>query len=121
MVRAVVHGGLSKAAAARKYNTTPKTVGKWVERFGTEGVNGLRDRSSKPLSSPNQTPQAKCAAVEALRRQRFSGKQIAAELAISPATVSRILYSVQVLSSPFSADDPRAAPICCSPGSTIGD
>jgi transposase-like protein len=52
MVRAVVHGGLSKAAAARKYNTTPKTVGKWVERFRTEGVNGLRDRSSKPLSSP---------------------------------------------------------------------
>jgi transposase len=28
-----VHGGLSKAAAARKYNTIPKTVGKWIERF----------------------------------------------------------------------------------------
>ena len=91
MVRSVVQGGLSKAAAARKFNTTPKTVAKWVERFRTEGVNGLRDRSSKPLSSPNQTSQATCAAVEALRRQRYSGKQIAAELAISPATVSRIL------------------------------
>jgi transposase InsO family protein len=91
MVRAVVEGGLSKAAAARKYNTTPKTVGKWVERFHSEGVNGLRDRSSRPLSSPSQTAQATCIAVEALRRQRYSGKQIAAELAISPATVSRIL------------------------------
>ena len=29
--------------------------------------------------------------VEALRRQRWTGKQIAAELNISPATVSRIL------------------------------
>src|SRR5919201_3971319 len=91
MARAVVEGGLSKAAAARQYNTTPKTVGKWVERFHREGVNGLRDRSSRPLSSPNQTAQATCAAVEALRRQRYSGGQIAAELAISPATVSRIL------------------------------
>jgi hypothetical protein len=27
MVRAVVHGGLGKAIAARKYNTTRKTVG----------------------------------------------------------------------------------------------
>jgi transposase InsO family protein len=91
MVRSVVEGGLSKAAAARRYNTTPKTVGKWVRRFKEEGVEGLRDRSSRPLSSPTQTPQATCAAVEALRRQRCSGKQIAAELAISPATVSRIL------------------------------
>jgi transposase InsO family protein len=91
MVRAVVHGGLTKAAAARKFNTTPKTVGKWVERFHTEGVDGLRDRSSRPLSSDSQTPQATCDAVEALRRQRYTGKQIARELGISPATVSRIL------------------------------
>jgi transposase-like protein len=28
MVRAVVDGGLSQAAAARQYNTTAKTVGK---------------------------------------------------------------------------------------------
>ena len=92
MVRAVLDGGLSKAAAARKFNTTPKTVGKWVERFRNEGVDGLRDRSSRPLSSPSQTPQATCAAVEALRRQRYTGQQIAAELQLSPATVSRILH-----------------------------
>jgi transposase-like protein len=38
MVRAVVEGGLSKAAAARRYNTTPKTVAKWADRFRKEGV-----------------------------------------------------------------------------------
>ena len=91
MVRAVVDCGLSKAAAAQQFNTTPKTVAKWVRRFRAEGVEGLRDRSSRPLSSPGQTPFATCAAVEALRRQRRTGKQIAAELTISPATVSRIL------------------------------
>jgi transposase-like protein len=91
MVRAVLEGGLSKAAAARQFNTTPKTVGKWVDRFHKEGKDGLRDRSSRPLSSPDQTPHATCDAVEVLRRQRYSGKYIAGELGISAATVSRIL------------------------------
>jgi transposase InsO family protein len=91
MVRSVLEGGLSQAAAARQYHTTAKTVGKWVARFMAEGREGLRDRSSRPASSPRQTPSATCAAVEALRRQRYPGKQIAAELGLSPATVSRVL------------------------------
>jgi transposase InsO family protein len=91
MVRSVIEGGWSKAAAARQFNTSPKTVAKWVARFYAEGADGLRDRSSRPLSSPSQTAPAACAAVEALRRQRYTGKQIAAELGISPATVSRVL------------------------------
>ncbi len=33
MVCAVIDGGLSKASVARLYQTTPKTVAKWVERF----------------------------------------------------------------------------------------
>lgn len=92
MVRTVVDDGLSQAEAARRYNTTPKTVAKWVNRFRKEGIDGLRDRSSKPLSSPSQTPQATCDAVEVLRRQRYTGAQIASQLSISPATVSRVLY-----------------------------
>ncbi|OAF11684.1 IS481 family transposase, partial [Bradyrhizobium neotropicale] len=91
MVRGVVEDGLSQAAAADQFNTTPKTVAKWVERFRAAGVEGLRDRSSRPLSSPSQTPRATCEAVEALRRQRHTGKQIAAEVGLSRATVSRIL------------------------------
>jgi transposase len=91
MVRAVVDFGLSKAAAARQFNTTPKTVAKWVGRFRAEGVDGLRDRSSRPHSSPSQTEPATCTAVEALRRQRHTAQHIAAELKLSPATVSRIL------------------------------
>ena len=91
MVRSVVEGGLSQADAAYQFNTTPKTVAKWVRRFRAEGVEGLRDRSSRPLSLPSQTPPATCAAIEALRRQRHTGKQIAAEVEVSPATVSRVL------------------------------
>jgi transposase InsO family protein len=91
MVRLVVENGLPQAAAARRFNTTPKTVGKWVERFRQEGVDGLRDRSSRPLSSPSQTAAATCAAVEALRRQRYTAKHIATAVLVSAATVSRIL------------------------------
>jgi transposase len=91
MARAVVEGGLSRAAAARQFNVTPKTAAKWVARFRAEGVAGLQDRSSRPRSSPSQTAPAACARVEALRRRRFTGKQIAAEVGVSPATVSRVL------------------------------
>jgi transposase InsO family protein len=91
MVRFVIDGGLSKAAAARQFNTTPKAVAKWVERFRAESVDGLRDRSSRPLSLPSQTVPATCAVVEALRRRRYTGKQIAVETGVSAATVSRIL------------------------------
>ncbi len=91
MVRAVVDDGPSVATVARLYRTTPKTVAKWVARFRAEGVSGLRDRSSRPLSSPSQTPPTTAAAIEALRRQRHTGKQIAGEVGVCPATVSRVL------------------------------
>jgi transposase InsO family protein len=91
MVRTVVDCGLTKAAAARQFNTTPRTVAKWLARFKAEGVVALRDRSSKPLSSPSQTSLATADAVEALRRRRRTQEHIAGELGISKATVSRIL------------------------------
>src|SRR6516162_5688487 len=91
MVRAVVDRGMSKAAAARQFNTTPKIVGKWVGRFCADGVDGLRDRSSRPLSSPSQIPLATADAVENLRRERRTQEHIAAEIGISKASVSRIL------------------------------
>jgi transposase len=91
MVRTLIEGGLTKAAAALQFNVAAKTVAKWVKRFRAEGVEGLRDRSSRSLSSPSQTPVATCTEVEVLRRQRHTGKQIATEVRVSPATVSRIL------------------------------
>src|SRR5262245_37862746 len=90
MVRAIVDRGLSKAQAARQFNTTWKTVDKWVARFRQHGVEGLRDRSSRPHSLPSQTPIATADAVEALRRDRHTQSHIAEKLGLSTATVSRI-------------------------------
>jgi transposase InsO family protein len=90
MVRAVVDRGLSKAEAARQFNTSWKTVDKWVDRFRALGLEGLRDRSSRPHASPSQTPLATADAVEALRRDRRTQGHIAATLGLSIATASRI-------------------------------
>ncbi len=91
MVGAVVDDGRTKAAVARAFRTTAKTVGKWVERFHALGVEGLRDRSSKPRSLPSQTPLATCDEVERLRQDRCTQDQIAARTGLSRTTVSRIL------------------------------
>ncbi len=96
MVRAVVDDGPSVATVARLYRTTPKTVAKWVARFRAEGIDGLRDRSSTTLSSPSQTPPATCAVTEVLRRQRHTGKQIAGEVRVSPATVRQLALSTSM-------------------------
>ena len=120
MVRAVVDHGLSKAEAARRFNTTPKTVDKWVARFKAEGVVGLRDRSSKPRSSPSQIPLATADAVESLRRQRRTQEHIAAELAISKASVSRILKRRGLsLFSSLEPQEPRPRYERASPGEII--
>jgi transposase InsO family protein len=120
MVRTVVDGGLDKSAAARKYNTSPKTVAKWVNRFREEGVDGLRDRSSKPLSSPSQIPLSTADAVESLRRQRCTQEQISVQLDISKASVSRILKRRGLsLLSALEPQTPRPRYERASPGEII--
>jgi transposase InsO family protein len=90
IVRQVANGQAPKAAA-RAAGVCPRTVRKWIARYKTEGIEGLWDRSSRPHRLYRPTPAAIVEQVEALRRQRWTGKQIAVEVGISPATVSRIL------------------------------
>ena len=90
IVRQVANGQAPKAAAGAA-GVCPRTVRKWIARYKTEGIEGLRDRSSRPHRLYRPTPAAIVEQVEALRRQRWTGKQIAAEVGVSPATVSRIL------------------------------
>jgi transposase InsO family protein len=86
-----VASGQTPEAVSEAAGVCPRTVRKWVERYRREGLSGLKDRSSRPHRLYRPTPQATVEQVERLRRQRCTGKQIAAELGISPATVSRIL------------------------------
>jgi len=86
-----VQSGQTPKAVSEAAGVCPRTVRKWLVRYRREGVAGLADRSSRPHRLYRPTPQAIVEQVETLRRRRRTGRQIAAELRISPATVSRIL------------------------------
>src|SRR6478672_47364 len=86
-----IESGQTPEAAARAAGVCPRTARKWLARFKAEGSAGLKDRSSRPHRLHRPTPAAVVEKVELLRRRRFTGKQIAAEVGVSPATVSRLL------------------------------
>jgi transposase len=83
--------GRTPQAIAQAVGVCPRTVRKWLKRYKAEGLAGLQDRSSKPKRLRRPTPQPTVERIEALRRQRLTGKAIATETGVSPATVSRIL------------------------------
>jgi transposase InsO family protein len=87
----VVEEGLTRKAAAAAFRVSARTAGKWVERFQQEGLAGLRDRSSRPRSSPRRVADLVQQRVVELRRQRKAAYWIARETRLSTATVSRIL------------------------------
>jgi len=91
MAMAVVSGTLTKAQAARIYAVSRKIVSRWVERFEQKGPAGMGDRSSRPKSSPRQTHEGIVEQIISLRRQRLTGRHIARQTGVSPATVSRVL------------------------------
>lgn len=90
MVKMIL-SGQTPQAVSEAVGVCSRTVSKWAKRYRNEGVSGLQDRSSRPHRLHRPTPQAVVARIEALRRQRWTGKAIAAEVGVSPATVSRIL------------------------------
>ena len=90
----IVHlaqSGQTPKAFATAVGVCPRTVRKWIARFEREGRAGLLDRSSRPDRLHRPTPQPVIERIEALRRQRLTGKAIAAEVGVSEATVSRVL------------------------------
>jgi transposase InsO family protein len=81
---------------ATAFGVDLKTVGKWVARFKAQGAAGLQDRSSRPHRLREPTPPETVEQIVALRRQRFTGQQIAQQTGVSPATVSRILRAARL-------------------------
>lgn len=90
MVKLIL-GGRTLEAAARIAGVCSRTARKWVTRFKEEGLAGLQDRSSRPRRLHRPTASAVVERIIALRRQRRTGKHIARDVDVSPATVSRVL------------------------------
>ncbi len=87
----MVLGGQTPKAVGEAVGVCPRTVRKWIVRFAQQGAAGLLDRRSRPRRLYRPTPPAVVERIEALRRQRLTGKAIAAEVGVSRATVSRVL------------------------------
>ena len=91
MALCVIEGRLSNAQAGRAYGVSAKIVARWVERYRVHGRAGMVDRSSRPHRLRAPTGERTVARIIALRRRRWTGKHIAMEVGVSPATVSRVL------------------------------
>jgi len=89
----VVDDGWPQARVAELLRVSRPTVAKWAARYRAEGIEGLRDRSSRPRRCPHRTPDA----VEDLvlcerRRLRIGPDDLAARLGLAPVTVWRVLH-----------------------------
>jgi transposase InsO family protein len=91
MVQDITERGLSVPQAAAAQGVTAPTARKWLGRFLAEGVDGLKDKSSKPQRSPGSIEPAAALAIVELRRRRLLQARIAASLGVSVSTVSRVL------------------------------
>ena len=82
--------GYTIAEAARRFNVSRATAGKWVRRYDEGGRAALMDRDSRPRSSPTQA--APEMAVVTLRKETGLGPhRIAEQMDISPSTTYAVL------------------------------
>src|SRR5690349_5135523 len=91
MVRSMVEQGVVPAQAAAEAGVSVLTARKWLGRFLALGEAGLRDRSSRPRSSPRAIAPAQALGIVELRRRRLTQACIAATLGVSKSTVGRVL------------------------------
>ncbi len=91
LIRRVQAEGWSRREAAEAFGLSVRSVAKWLKRYRGEGLAGLRDRSSRPRSSPNRTRETLQRRIVELRQKRLTGLEVAQTLGLPRSTVGRIL------------------------------
>jgi transposase InsO family protein len=87
-----IEDGWTVAAAAESMNISRQCAHKWWRRYRDEGLAGLEDRSSRPLSCPHQTPARVERRIVALRQSRKLGPaRLAGIVGVPASTVHRVL------------------------------
>jgi transposase InsO family protein len=80
------------AHAAVYFHVSWRTAKRWAVRYAAMGAAGMEDRSSRPHSSPNRTPQQLVRKVVHLRwKQRLGPVAIGAKLGMPASTVHAVL------------------------------
>lgn len=92
LVERVRRQGWAVAHAAKAMGISRQCAHRWVARFDAEGEAGLRDRSSRPHSSPRRATAQVEAAILAARIEHRRGQDwLGPELGVPARTVSRVL------------------------------
>jgi transposase InsO family protein len=92
LARLIVEDGWPVTAAAEMFMVSPVTARKWAARYRAEGPAGMADRSSRPRSMPNRTPEPVARAIVRMRwRHRLGPVQIGGRLGIPASTVHAVL------------------------------
>ena len=87
-----IESGRPVAHVAAEMGISRPTAYKWWQRWQIDGVEGLVDRSSRPLSCPHQTPPELEAAIVELRTTLKQGPaRIGGQLGVPASTVHRVL------------------------------
>lgn len=90
LAQLIVNDGWSCARAAERFQVSASTAHKWSRRY-RDGLP-MTDRSSRPATSPNQTPQRTERRIIKLRHtRRWGPARIAYHLGLAPSTVHRVL------------------------------
>ncbi len=97
LAQLVVERGWTYTAAAKMFMVAPRTAKKWADRYRAEGPAGMRDRTSRPRSSPSKTPPAIVRRIVRLRwRHRLGPVQIAGRLGVAASTVHAVLVRCRI-------------------------
>jgi transposase InsO family protein len=92
IVQRVRGQGWPVAQVAEAMGVSRQCAHRWVARWDREGEAGLRDRSSRPYSSPHRTPVVVEQRVLAARREFREGPdRLADRVGVPARTISRIL------------------------------
>jgi transposase len=82
-VLAVIADGLTIKQGAQKVGVSRQTMHAWLSRYEAGGLEGLKDRSHRPVSCPHQMPaEVEAALLELLRSRPYWGpRRLVHELA----------------------------------------
>ena len=93
----VVVDGWTYAGAAKMFMVSPRTAKKWSDRYCADGRAGMRDRSSRPRTSPTKTTPQVVKRIVALRwRQRLGPVQIGGRQGLPASTVHAVLRRCRI-------------------------
>lgn len=100
-VLAVISDGLSISLVAEKVGVSRQTLHAWLARYEASGLEGLVDRSHRPVSCPHQMPAVVEAALLEMRRSRpyWGPRRLVFELAkrrVGPVPSESAVYRALV-------------------------